>query len=60
MSNEFYIGIADGAAANWQFLQRHTTQQVLAIALQFYLSGFKAKIWISQFFLKAYGTDCHR
>lgn len=24
-----YIGIADGAAANWQFLQRHTTQQVL-------------------------------
>ena len=24
-----YIGIADGAASNWQFLKRHTTQQVL-------------------------------
>jgi hypothetical protein len=24
-----YIGIADGAAANWQFLKRHTTEQVL-------------------------------
>jgi len=24
-----YIGIADGAASNWQFLNRHTTQQVL-------------------------------
>lgn len=24
-----YIGIADGAAANWQFLKHHTSQQVL-------------------------------
>ena len=24
-----YIGIADGAASNWQFLQRHTSEQVL-------------------------------
>ena len=24
-----YIGIADGAAPNWQFLTRHTSEQVL-------------------------------
>lgn len=24
-----YIGIADGAAANWQFLNRHTSEQIL-------------------------------
>jgi len=32
-----YIGIADGAASNWQFLKKHTSQQILDV---YHASGY--------------------
>lgn len=54
-----YIGIADGAAVNWQFLNRHTTEQVLdfyhasgylgAVAVALYpQDSTQQKRWLSQ------------
>jgi len=39
-----YIGIADGAAANWQFLQRHTTEQVLDF---YHASGYLGAVAVA-------------
>ena len=39
-----YIGIADGAAANWQFLNRHTTQQVLDF---YHASGYLGAVAVA-------------
>lgn len=39
-----YIGIADGAAANWQFLKRHTTQQVLDF---YHASGYLGAVAVA-------------
>ena len=58
-SNATYIGIADGAASNWQFLNQHTSTQILdfypasgylgAVAPALYPEDVKrAKEWLSQ------------
>ena len=39
-----YIGIADGAASNWQFLNRHTTQQVLDF---YHASGYLGAVAVA-------------
>ncbi len=39
-----YIGIADGAAANWQFLQRHTSEQVLDF---YHASGYLGAVAVA-------------
>jgi hypothetical protein len=39
-----YIGIADGAAANWQFLKRHTTEQVLDF---YHASGYLGAVAVA-------------
>ena len=39
-----YVGIADGAASNWQFLNRHTTQQVLDF---YHASGYLGAVAVA-------------
>ena len=39
-----YIGIADGAASNWQFLKRHTSEQVLDF---YHASGYLGAVAIA-------------
>jgi len=39
-----YIGIADGAASNWQFLQRHTSEQVLDF---YHASGYLGAVAVA-------------
>lgn len=39
-----YIGIADGAASNWQFLNRHTSQQVLDF---YHASGYLGAVAVA-------------
>lgn len=39
-----YIGIADGAASNWQFLNRHTTQQVINF---YHASGYLGAVAVA-------------
>lgn len=39
-----YIGIADGAATNWQFLKRHTTEQVLDF---YHASGYLGAVAVA-------------
>lgn len=39
-----YLGIADGAASNWQFLKRHTTQQVLDF---YHASGYLGAVAVA-------------
>jgi len=39
-----YVGIADGAASNWQFLSRHTTQQVLDF---YHASGYLGAVAVA-------------
>ena len=39
-----YVGIADGAACNWQFLQRHTSEQVLDF---YHASGYLGAVAVA-------------
>lgn len=41
-----YIGIADGAAANWQFLQHHTQQQILDF---YHASGYLGAVAVARY-----------